>query len=208
MNEQNTAPVKIFSAAGRMGRLRYIAYNLLATVVFFVIYIVAAMIFGAMAGAMGVAGSPEGAMFGGGLIFVIFLVLFILALVLKFMWAVQRSHDMNTSGWLSLILLVPLAEFVFWFAPGTDGENQYGPPPPPNSAGVVVAIVLPFVLFFIFGILAAIAIPAYQGYIRAAQEAAELERQGGIEEGSPWAPQSAPRQFEPAPGGSGSSGNQ
>jgi type IV pilus assembly protein PilA len=75
---------------------------------------------------------------------------------------------MNVTGWLTLIALIPLAALVFWFVPGTRGENKYGPRPPPNTTGVyVLACLLPFVM--IVGILAAIAIPAYQDYTIRAQ---------------------------------------
>jgi hypothetical protein len=86
---------------------------------------------------------------------------------------IQRSHDMNVTGWLCLISLIPLAALVFWLVPGTPGENNYGKPPPPNTTGaVVLACILPLVM--IVGIVAAVAIPAYQDYVqRAATEQAQ-----------------------------------
>jgi cytosine/uracil/thiamine/allantoin permease len=80
---------------------------------------------------------------------------------------------MNVTGWLCLISLIPLAALVFWFVPGTRGANNYGPPPPPNTMGaVVVACILPIIM--VVGILAAVAIPAYQDYTqRAATEQAQ-----------------------------------
>jgi hypothetical protein len=65
--------------------------------------------------------------------------------------------------------LVPLANLIFWFLPGTDGSNRYGPPPPPNSALViVVGLVVPILLV---AVMAAIAIPAYQSYVERARAA-------------------------------------
>jgi len=59
---------------------------------------------------------------------------------------------------------------VFWFIPGTDGPNRYGAPPPPNTTlAVVAAVIVP--MLFVVGILAAIAIPAYQDYVKRAQSA-------------------------------------
>ena len=46
--------------------------------------------------------------------------------------AARRSHDLNRSGWLSLLGLVPfvgLAMLVFWAFPGTSGSNRFGPEP-------------------------------------------------------------------------------
>jgi uncharacterized membrane protein YhaH (DUF805 family) len=45
--------------------------------------------------------------------------------------AVRRLHDINCSGWLLLLHLIPylgaLAIFVMSVLPGTRGENAYGP---------------------------------------------------------------------------------
>jgi len=90
-------------------------------------------------------------------------------LVLMFMLTIQRAHDFNTSGWLSLLVLVPLANFIFWFIPGTDGDNRFGAQTPPNSVLVLIAAWL-VPVFFVVGILAAIALPAYQDYTKRAQE--------------------------------------
>jgi type IV pilus assembly protein PilA len=81
---------------------------------------------------------------------------------------VRRAHDFDTTGWLALIALVPLVGLIFLFIPGTKGENRFGKPPPPNSVGVIIlACLLP--LIAVVGILAAIAIPAYQDYTIRAQ---------------------------------------
>jgi hypothetical protein len=88
--------------------------------------------------------------------------------VISVLLTIQRCHDMNMSGWLSLLLIVPLAPLVFWIVPGTQGANRFGNPPPPNSTGaVVLALILP--VLFVVGILAAIAIPAYVDYQKRAQ---------------------------------------
>ena len=71
---------------------------------------------------------------------------------------------------LVLLLLIPLVPLIFWFIPGTKGSNDFGPPPPPNrGSGIVVALLL--VLVIVIGILAAIAIPAYQDYVERAKQA-------------------------------------
>lgn len=45
--------------------------------------------------------------------------------------AIRRLHDMNRSGWLSLLMLVPIINIGLgvWLllAPGTKGPNDYGP---------------------------------------------------------------------------------
>jgi type IV pilus assembly protein PilA len=86
---------------------------------------------------------------------------------------------MNTTGWLSVIIFIPLAALVFWLVPGTRGENDYGKPPPPNTVGVILLACIVPVLFFVGGILAAIAIPAYQDYTIRAQVSEGLNLAAG-----------------------------
>lgn len=95
---------------------------------------------------------------------------------------------MGWSGWLWLALLVPFVNVVLslllLFMPGEQSANRFGPPPPPNSTGVKV-LAFSWLLFPVFGgILAAIAIPAYQSYIERAQ-AAQAQSQQGDEAADP-----------------------
>ncbi len=88
-----------------------------------------------------------------------------------FIMAIRRVHDMGYSGWLSLLILVPLVNLWFLFAPGTQGPNEYGPPPVKNTTGVIIAAFSPILLSVVIGILAAISIPAYQAYMMKAKAA-------------------------------------
>ena len=101
--------------------------------------------------------------------------LYIVVLVLGVIFMIKRWHDMNRSGWYSLLLFIPLVNIivglVMLFVPGTDGPNDYGQPSRPTGTTAGIAVVLFFVVF-IGGILAAVAIPAYQDYVQAAEQAA------------------------------------
>jgi len=158
-SDEEYGELKVFSAQGRIGRVRYIGYTFGYT---FLIALVIGMV---------------GALLGGvsaGFAFVVGAAGYIAIVVMQILLTIQRSHDMNVTGWLCLISLIPLAALVFWFVPGTRGANNYGPPPPPNTMGaVVVACILPIIM--IVGIVAAVAIPAYQDY---AQRAATEQAQG------------------------------
>jgi uncharacterized membrane protein YhaH (DUF805 family)/Tfp pilus assembly protein PilE len=146
--------IKVFSVSGRLGRVRYIGYTMALSVLIAIALIIAVGVTAAV--------SP-------GLAAVVGIVGYIAIVAVQFMLTIQRSHDMNVTGWLSLIVFIPLAVFVFWLVPGTPGENNYGKPPPPNTTGaIVLACMLPVVIF-VGGILAAIAIPAYQDYTFRAQ---------------------------------------
>jgi len=137
--------VRLWSASGRVGRLRYLAYTMGG-------YLVAGITVGVL-----------GAVLGQAVAGLVGLVAYLALLVFCVLVAIQRSHDMNWSGWMVLLTIIPLAGLIWVFKPGTDGENDYGFPPPPNTTGVkILAFLLP--VFVFVGVLAAIAIPAYVEY--------------------------------------------
>jgi uncharacterized membrane protein YhaH (DUF805 family) len=133
--------VKVFATSGRIGRVRYIAYGM-------GIYLLFGILGGLLSLAVGQLGMG---------------IAWLGIMVVGFMLTIQRCHDFNTTGWLSLLVLVPLVNLIFWFIPGTDGENNYGAQTPPNGVGVIIAAFIVPIVFFV-GVLAAIAIPAYQQY--------------------------------------------
>lgn len=147
--------VRVFSVSGRLGRVRYIGYS----VGFAMLFYAGIVAIGAGAGAVGPG-------WAGALIIALWVGLIVISLALT----IQRCHDFNTTGWVSLLALIPLVAFIFWFIPGTDGENRFGLKAPPNAIGVILlASVVPLV--FVAGVIAAIALPAYQDYTARAQAA-------------------------------------
>ena len=150
--------VKVLSVKGRIGRLRYLGYSMGYSMLLYIIF--AALAFGANA-----MGLPQAVFLG------IVGVGYVVLIVWTVMLTIQRAHDFNTTGWISFLLLVPLVGMMFLFVPGTDGENRFGKKTPPNRAGMIWWILVP-VFIGIIGIVAAIAIPAYQTYVNKAQAAA------------------------------------
>lgn len=141
-----TQPVRLFSASGRIGRARYIAYGFGLYLLSMLAGVVGARLFGEVGAVLAT-------------------VAWVAMAVLGVMLTVQRCHDFNVTGWLALLIVVPLANLVFLFIPGTDGPNRFGAPTPPNSVGVlVVAWLIPGIV--IAGMIAAIALPAYQAYLQ------------------------------------------
>ena len=132
-----TEPVRIFAVSGRIGRARYFAYG---SALYFLCGL-AAMLLLQVHPVLG-------------------LLPYAVMLVHGFMLTIQRCHDFDMSGWLSLLALVPLANLIFLFIPGSEGPNRFGGPTPPNGAGVLfVAWLLPVVAGS--GIVAAIAVPYF-----------------------------------------------
>lgn len=159
--EDTTYEPKVFSFHGRIGRLRYLAYGMAWSLAI----MVGAVVLGTVLAA--ISGSETGVFGAVGLMYA-------LMLVPTFVMAVRRLNDLGYSGWLSVLMIIPFINLIMGliliFAPGAAGQNRYGPAPGPNSGLVVIAaLILP--LIAIVGILAAIALPAYQDYTLRAQAA-------------------------------------
>lgn len=153
--EQDFGEIKILRAQGRLGRVRYIGYSTGMVFLF-------ALVIGALGGAMATVSPAAFA--------VIMVVGYIALFVVTILLTIQRAHDFDSSGWMSLLVFVPLVSLIFWFIPGTQGENRFGKRPPPNTTGaVVLACLVPVIA--VLGIVAAIAIPAYQDYVHRAEQA-------------------------------------
>lgn len=114
-----------FSFDGRIRRIEYFLSGIIGVIVGGIAYSlgVATLFLGAAAGSAG------GSFFG---------ILIGIAAAIASLWfslaqGVKRLHDLNKSGWLILLLFVPIVGWVFalymLFADGTVGPNQYGEDP-------------------------------------------------------------------------------
>ncbi|MDO8696020.1 MAG: DUF805 domain-containing protein [Pseudomonas sp.] len=159
------AELKPFGIEGRIGRLRYLAWSL-------VMMAAALVILGIGASVIFALGSDTSLLtIIGGLLGTL---AFIAMAVVSIQIGVKRLHDIGWSGWLLLVSLIPAVGSVFSIimlvVPGSTGANRFGPPPPPNSRAVKILASL-WLLVPVLGILAAIAIPAYQDYVERARDA-------------------------------------
>ncbi len=163
---------RFLAAHGRIGRLRYLAYSFGASMLLYLAFVPVAMLGGVM-GAM--SGSEPNA--GMGVVTILMVaVIYIGLLAVYFIYTKRRLNDLGKSGWLGLLILVPLVNLFMWiyiqFFPGEKGPNQYGPAPVPNSGGVIAVVV--FVVVIPLLTLFAVAIPAYQSYL---ERAGQMEQQ-------------------------------
>jgi uncharacterized membrane protein YhaH (DUF805 family) len=168
------ATLKPFGVTGRIGRLRYLAWTMVLTLVMLGIGSVAAIF------AIGLINSDSTAgLIVGGLLAII---LGVAIAVVSIQISVQRLHDIGWSGWLWLLNLVPFVgsffPFVIMCVPGSNVANRYGPPPPPNSTAVKVLSSLWVVL------IAVVFIGAIAGGFSAIQQEYETAAETSYDSGS------------------------
>lgn len=158
---------EFFSLSGRIGRLRYLGYCFGVAVIGYIGIAVSVFLM------MMVLGEDAGIVMA----IIVGSVVYIGILVLTIGYMVRRLHDLDHSGWFSLLILVPFVNLLLalylLFAPGKSGANRFGPPPVSNTTGVVLLVVIPGLLMAIM--LFAIAIPQYATYVERAQSA-EMQR--------------------------------
>jgi len=141
-------PIRFWPPSGRIGRLRFLAYGL----ALYILFIVAAFAFGFASAMIG---------HDSALMSALAMVGFLVYLFAAFVLIVQRSHDMDMSGWWSIAAIIPIVGLLWVFKGGTRGANRWGPPPPPNGIAVtILGWLLPVVV--VIGIVAAVALPAAQ----------------------------------------------
>lgn len=134
---EKTYDPKIFSMTGRLGRMRYIVYQTLVSWAYLAVAAAVVSVFVLLFG-------PSGDKSTGMMMAVGFLVLllYIPLIGIAFVFAKRRLHDLNQTGWMSVLLLVPFVNLVMYlylmFAPGVKGSNNYGPAPAENQKWVKI----------------------------------------------------------------------
>lgn len=164
--EYDTTP--FYKPSGRIGRLRYLAYS----TTFGLCYLPIVILMGILFTMLLEGTSADLAMT---LMTLLYVILMVGNLYSMFALARRRLHDLNKSGWWSLLFFVPFANIALvlylLFARGDDYINDYGAPAMPASTRVkILAFIVP-IFSLLFGVLSAIAIPAYQEYLIRAQMA-------------------------------------
>ncbi|MBV4521221.1 DUF805 domain-containing protein [Pseudomonas sp. SWRI74] len=168
------ATLKPFGVEGRIGRLRFLAWSMVLSLVTLAVVGVFAIIgLGLVSG-----DSTAGLIVAGILAFILCLAF----LIVSIMISVQRLHDIGWSGWLWLLNLVPFVGSFFpllmLVMPGTPAANRYGAPPPPNSTAVKVLSSLWVV------VIALLIVGALAGGISAIQDEYENTLESSYQSGS------------------------
>lgn len=158
----NDNPLK---ASGRFGRLSYLAWTLLSSLLLYLILFVVAFIFGNGFNPESFANLSLPLMTLFGIVYLIFIYFFVVFMI-------RRLHDRNHSGWLGLMILIPVLNIIFafylLFAKGNPDTNNYGPQRATPAWEKVLGGL--YIVIFLLGLVAAIMLPAYQNYALKSQQ--------------------------------------
>ena len=138
--------VFLFNAKGRLGRLRYIAYSIVLPI------LVIALASGTAAGLFHFFPQVPAIKVLG---VILYLVGVFYAIRIWVYVTIQRCHDFNVTGWLSLIIIIPFLSVIFWFIPGDPSTNRFGPPAVPNTTltKIAAAVGLLFVALYLLSLV-------------------------------------------------------
>ncbi|QHG09354.1 DUF805 domain-containing protein [Moraxella osloensis] len=81
----------------------------------------------------------------------------------------RRFNDLNKTGWLALLMLVPGVNVLVYLyllaVEGTVGANYYGlPARPATQLKTVLMVLIPLLVMSLIGLLTQIVVPSYQSY--------------------------------------------
>lgn len=156
-DDQAVGEISFFSPSSRINRLRYWAHGALFAIGFYAILAVGGGLFAFVSPWVGVP---------------IMAAAYIGLLVFSVIVMIQRLHDLNKTGWMWLLALVPFANIylliILIFFKGTPGRNNYGLQTPPNKTWHwVVALGFPVLALVL---VLAFALPAYNQYMQTVQQ--------------------------------------
>lgn len=160
---QTSGAKNIFSPQGRIGRVTYFAWLSILGCSFFTIFGLLFALSAATGQILQEGSSPP--------VFLIFscIILVCIAVYLSFIFMIRRLHDLNHTGWLSLLTLLPflgsLFQIYIYFAKGQAESNQFGQPRPTQQWEKVVTIVSIVGTTLFFLLIVGIAVPQYHKYI-------------------------------------------
>lgn len=147
-----------FSYKGRYGRLSYISWTFIASL-FFMTAIFLGGILVAILYFLFYRGTDFSQVINTGLGYfgIALLILLVIGMiVITVNMTIRRLHDLNKSGWLILLALVPIINLFFWLYilcfKGTDGANNFGDPRPASLAEVYIGSIYGTVIAIFFSL--------------------------------------------------------
>ena len=164
---------RFFDWQGRVSRVQFLAYSTFNALIALMLV---ALLFVMIGGFQGMANASSEqlptSLLGASSVGVA--VLFYLQLAVS----KRRFNDLNKTGWLALLMLVPGVNVLVYLyllaVEGTAGANYYGlPARPATQLKTVLMVLIPLLVMSLIGLLTQVVVPSYHSYqaIRNSREA-------------------------------------
>ena len=164
---------RFFDWHGRVSRVQFLAYSTFNALIALMLVALLFVMIGGFQGMVN-ASSEQLPMSLLGASSVGVAVLFYLQLAVS----KRRFNDLNKTGWLALLMLVPglniLVHLYLLAVEGTAGANYYGlPARPATQLKTVLMVLIPLLVMSLIGLLTQVVVPSYHSYqaIRNSREA-------------------------------------
>ena len=162
-----------FDWHGRVSRVQFLAYSTFNALIALMLVALLFVMIGGFQGMVN-ASSEQLPMSLLGASSVGMAVLFYLQLAVS----KRRFNDLNKTGWLALLMLVPGVNILVYLyllaVEGTAGANYYGlPARPATQLKTVLMVLIPLLVISLIGLLTQVVVPSYHSYqaIRNSREA-------------------------------------
>ena len=155
---------RFFDWHGRVSRVQFLAYSTFNALIALMLVALLFVMIGGFQGMVN-ASSEQLPMSLLGASSVGVAVLFYLQLAVS----KRRFNDLNKTGWLALLMLVPGVNILVYLyllaVEGTAGANYYGlPARPATQLKTVLMVLIPLLVISFIGLLTQIVVPSYQSY--------------------------------------------
>ena len=164
---------RFFDWHGRVSRVQFLAYSTFNALIALMLVAFLFVMIGGFQGMVN-ASSEQLPMSLLGASSVGMAVLFYLQLAVS----KRRFNDLNKTGWLALLMLVPGVNILVYLyllaVEGTAGANYYGlPARPATQLKTVLMVLIPLLVMSLIGLLTQVVVPSYHSYqaIRNSREA-------------------------------------
>lgn len=155
---------RFFDWHGRVSRVQFLAYSTFNALIALMLVALLFVMIGGFQGMVN-ASSEQLPMSLLGASSVGVVVLFYLQLAIS----KRRFNDLNKTGWLALLMLVPGVNILVYLyllaVKGSEGANYYGlPARPATQLKTVLMVVIPLLVMSLIGLLTQVVVPSYQSY--------------------------------------------
>ena len=155
---------RFFDWHGRVSRVQFLAYSTFNALIALMLFALLFVMIGGFQGMVNASGEQlPMSLLGASSVGVA--VLFYLQLAVS----KRRFNDLNKTGWLALLMLVPGVNVLVYLyllaVEGTAGANYYGlPARPATQLKTVLMILIPLLVMSLIGLLTQVVVPSYHSY--------------------------------------------